>query len=492
MNNRFSSGRFIPLAGGILLILATLFLYHDFLELSHLGHDSYPIMIAARIENAGDLIGTFREELMDGRYPPGHFYRPVLNLSFALDYAVWGLRPFGYHLTDLIITCATVVLLAQMLRRMGGNAFAVAGIAAGIYFLAHPVHLNVLPVPPRRGDTLALLFMLLSLQTAGRQKWAGRLAPPLFTLLAVGAKETGAITPLLIFTGSFLLPREGAASRIRQALADSLPSFLILIPFVIARQSVIGGLGGHMELTLPRLLHNAIYTLPEFQRGTFYPYNFLAGFVTGPFARRSIIAILLAISPFLLRPGRARGIGIFTLFWFIFGWTIHAFSGSISPWYALHTTGPLSLYAGLVLHEAFFAFRNRERATRRIAGAVGAILIVTLFAVNLKGAPPFHFHPEWYDLSKLTDHFLTRAERELAGSGEGSTIEVDRLPFGANYRRGSPIVIAAGMADYTVQAWVDLVYPERKIRVAYGQPRPDPPAADETLFIVRTDRGGTR
>jgi hypothetical protein len=36
---------------------------------------------------------------MDGRFPGGHYYRPLVHLSFARDFAMWGLNAFGYHLT---------------------------------------------------------------------------------------------------------------------------------------------------------------------------------------------------------------------------------------------------------------------------------------------------------------------------------------------------------------------------------------------------------
>ena len=49
-----------------------------------LGHDSYPIIIASRVQSLADLAGNFTEKLMDGRYA-GDFYRPLLNFSFALD-----------------------------------------------------------------------------------------------------------------------------------------------------------------------------------------------------------------------------------------------------------------------------------------------------------------------------------------------------------------------------------------------------------------------
>jgi hypothetical protein len=83
---------------GLALVLgASALAYRGVLGLELLGWDSYPTLAASRIRSPGDLAGTFREELMDGRYPGGRFHRPFTNLLFALDFAAWGLDPFGYH-----------------------------------------------------------------------------------------------------------------------------------------------------------------------------------------------------------------------------------------------------------------------------------------------------------------------------------------------------------------------------------------------------------
>ncbi|RPJ41411.1 MAG: hypothetical protein EHM19_11990, partial [Candidatus Latescibacterota bacterium] len=95
------------------LLVAILF-YHEVFGYSLLGHDTYPIIRAARIESAADVAGTFTEELMDGAYPEGHFYRPVLNLSFALDHAVYRLRPAGFHATDLLPVALDAAVAATL------------------------------------------------------------------------------------------------------------------------------------------------------------------------------------------------------------------------------------------------------------------------------------------------------------------------------------------------------------------------------------------
>jgi hypothetical protein len=84
-----------------------------------LGMDTYPVILTSRVESWADFWRTFSEKLMDGLYPGGDFYRPLLNLSFTIDYALWGLRPLGYQLSNVLL-------------------FAGCGLALYTLLIAHP------------------------------------------------------------------------------------------------------------------------------------------------------------------------------------------------------------------------------------------------------------------------------------------------------------------------------------------------------------------
>ena len=53
--------------------------------------------------------------LVDGAGPleviRQNVFRPVVSLSFALDHALWGFRPVGYHLTSVLLHALNVALL---------------------------------------------------------------------------------------------------------------------------------------------------------------------------------------------------------------------------------------------------------------------------------------------------------------------------------------------------------------------------------------------
>ena len=58
--------------------------------------------------------------------------RPVVNFSYAVDRALWGPAPFGFHLTNVLLHMLNVVLLFRLARRLRLDvipAFRCGGIA---------------------------------------------------------------------------------------------------------------------------------------------------------------------------------------------------------------------------------------------------------------------------------------------------------------------------------------------------------------------------
>ena len=120
------------------------------LDLALLGWDSYPLILAARVDEPSDLLASLGSELMGGHYPHGRFYRPLVHLSFALDHALWGLSPAGYHLSDLLLLAASSAAVAALaLVLIPGRGAALGACAAGIAYALHPLQpVHGLPYAP--------------------------------------------------------------------------------------------------------------------------------------------------------------------------------------------------------------------------------------------------------------------------------------------------------------------------------------------------------
>ena len=183
--------------------------------------------------------------------------RPLVNLTYISDTAVWGTRPFGYHLTNVVLHALNVVAVfwvafwaAEDWRRKGGGRFGfspsprvVAG-ATGLLVAAHPIMTQAVGYVTGRSELLYAFFFLLSWLAARRWMHAGgwwRSATLLLWLLSVLSKETAAMLPVVLWCyDAWLIPEDaGRARRIKGLYA---PLGLAVLLFAVGRLAVLATL----------------------------------------------------------------------------------------------------------------------------------------------------------------------------------------------------------------------------------------------------------
>src|SRR5262249_9062048 len=77
----------------------------------------------------------------------GGHYQPLTWLSFAVDHALWGLNPTGYHLTNVALHAINTVLVFLLVRSLLVCAsrpvavpdLNVAAAAGALFFAIHPL-----------------------------------------------------------------------------------------------------------------------------------------------------------------------------------------------------------------------------------------------------------------------------------------------------------------------------------------------------------------
>ncbi len=87
-------------------------------------------------------------------------YRPVVTLSYFIDYAVWHLNPFGYHLTNIILHTINTLLLYFLLVWL--IRIRSAALLSSLIFSIHPCITETVNAIGYREDLLVALFSFLS------------------------------------------------------------------------------------------------------------------------------------------------------------------------------------------------------------------------------------------------------------------------------------------------------------------------------------------
>src|SRR6266404_348554 len=87
-------------------------------------------------------------------------YRPLRDITYAIDFAIWGERPLGFHLTSVLIHVVNTLLVFALLLRITRKTL-LASLAA-LIFAIHPIQPDAVTYISGRRDVLFSLFYLAS------------------------------------------------------------------------------------------------------------------------------------------------------------------------------------------------------------------------------------------------------------------------------------------------------------------------------------------
>lgn len=137
--------------------------------------------------------------------------RPLRELSYLLDYTLFGLDPWGFHFQNIFWHCLNCWLVYLLAVRI--NLGATVAWLSSMLFLVHPVHVEVVANSSHRKDSLALAFILMALLCCVNsydQKSSSRRATYLAGALilwitAFYAKGNSIVFPLLVIAYEYSL-----------------------------------------------------------------------------------------------------------------------------------------------------------------------------------------------------------------------------------------------------------------------------------------------
>lgn len=135
-----------------------------------------------------------------GRGHGSIYYRPFFNLSLAVDHALWGVQPFGYHLTNLLLHCFAALTLYLLVFRIAKSG--VVAICSALIFAVHPVHAEAVAWISGRNEPMAAGFIFASLFFYAGFRQNNRIKDLALSLAlfwcALLSKETAIVLPGLV------------------------------------------------------------------------------------------------------------------------------------------------------------------------------------------------------------------------------------------------------------------------------------------------------
>ena len=210
----------------------------------------------------------------------GANWMPVTWISYMLDTSLYGIKPAGYHLTNIILHAASVGFLFLGLQRMTKLLWPAAAIAA--IFAFHPQRLESVVWVAERKDVLSVCFWMLGLLAYAR--YAEQPGPRRMIwvvaclLLGLLAKPIVISFPfVLLLLDLWPLQRAGSSpaelrTRIWPLIREKIPLFLVCMVIASITIWAQGAKGGILHVQSP--WHQKM--LQVFQNVGFYCQTFFA------------------------------------------------------------------------------------------------------------------------------------------------------------------------------------------------------------------------
>lgn len=197
------------LALSLALVLATIAVYWPGLSGGFIFDDYSNIVSNPNVHATTIDLASLRKAAK--AYAPGEYGRPLATISFAIDHATGGTKPYSYKVSSLIVhvvnALLVMALLLSLLRNAGlepGKKRMLAAFAVALIWAMHPLQVSTVLYVVQRMETLSLTFVLLALlaylrgrarQIAGQTGWPWLVLCAPLVFLGLLSKETAILFP---------------------------------------------------------------------------------------------------------------------------------------------------------------------------------------------------------------------------------------------------------------------------------------------------------
>lgn len=253
-----------------------------------------------------------------------NYYRPMMHLIYLFNYRIFGLKPWGFHLVNIILhvlVSVMVFLMAKALLRQAGQAAPshaarssvmtsiLPAFVVALLFATHPIHTEAVSWIASVPELSYTLFFILSfysyVKSAEGAKGMYALSVAAFGIATL-CKEPALMLPFVLMAYDFVLRRLPASfsgtpgSSAVFIIKRYIPYFLISGVYIGVRTSALKGFSPanvNLKLTAYEYVINIFPVFAGHLKGLLLPVNLNAYHVLHPIssllALKGIVSIIV-------------------------------------------------------------------------------------------------------------------------------------------------------------------------------------------------------
>jgi tetratricopeptide (TPR) repeat protein len=263
---------------------------------------------------------------------PSNYYRPLMHVIYTVNYHIFGLRPWGFHLVNIFFHAGVsvlVFLIASALRlgagpsnpavysSSGENQGGVYGqparpeetlsapFLAALIFGLHPIHTEAVAWAAGLPEISLAFFYLFSLYMYVRSREGERLRMGMYLLsvaaffLSMLCKEPGVTLPVVLIAYEYVFKRP---LRLSDSLKRYFPYFMAAGIYFLLRFNALGGfvpVKSDYKLGMQQFIMNVFPLFAQYVRMVFFPVNLSAWHVFHPvgslLSSRGLVSICVVL-----------------------------------------------------------------------------------------------------------------------------------------------------------------------------------------------------
>ncbi len=249
----FRSGAFFS---ALFIAILAFGVYANTLRAGFVWDDASSVLLHQHVKDPSKVFALFAEDQHAFAGGQGNFYRPLLSVTFLIDYAIArigqppippteipkNLNPFVFHCSSALWHAAAAVLLLLFLQRLGTPTS--VSLPAAAIFAVHPLHTEAVAYISGRADSMAAAFIFAGLYCSTWRNSRAALATFLMLVcFAAGllSKEAAFVFPVLLVLSRLVTQPSNnstSASRVRSWLPE-FASIALLILYFTLRATVL-------------------------------------------------------------------------------------------------------------------------------------------------------------------------------------------------------------------------------------------------------------